>query len=54
MWRPKLDILALETIDILSANWLERLFDEGEVHRVVRRMAKVKFPGPDDFSMESF
>lgn len=34
--------------------WVERPFKEIEVHQVVKRMAKDKVPGPDEFTMALF
>ncbi|KAG7951253.1 hypothetical protein I3843_13G156700 [Carya illinoinensis] len=43
--RPKLDGLSFESIDSQSANGLEREFEEHEVFKVIRSMAKDKAPG---------
>lgn len=37
---PKLGGLAFESIDIPSVNWLERPFENSEMHHVVRGMAR--------------
>lgn len=44
-WRPKLDGLNFDQLDSGVASWLERPFDEEEVHLVVRGMCKDKAPG---------
>lgn len=39
-WRPKFHGLTLKSIDPLSANWLEILFERAEVQSAIRGMAK--------------
>lgn len=41
-WRPKLDGLSFEAIDQSSAAWLERSFEEEEVHQVIKRCLETK------------
>lgn len=41
-------------MDAFSASWLERPFEELEVHRVVCGIKRDKAPGPDGFSMAFF
>ncbi|KAG7967737.1 hypothetical protein I3843_08G114300 [Carya illinoinensis] len=53
-WRPTLDDLAFEAIDQTSRAWLERPFEEEEVHQVIKKMNKDKAPGPDGFTMAFF
>lgn len=49
-WIPKLDRLCFYNIDQFNANWLERSSEEEEILDVVRRMARDKAPGLDDFT----
>jgi predicted aconitase len=37
-WQPKLDSLSFDSIGEAEANWLERVFEEGEVLKVVKAM----------------
>lgn len=53
-WRPNLDDLVFDSLDSLSASWLERPFEENEVYQVVCGMVKDKAPGLDGFSMGFF
>jgi hypothetical protein len=53
-WRPKLDGLDFDSIDVEEASWLERPFEESEVLDVVKGMNSEKAPGPDGFSMAFF
>ncbi|XP_035545176.1 uncharacterized protein LOC118348231 [Juglans regia] len=50
-WRPKLDALNFEAIDLQSVSILERPFVEEEIYKVLSGMAKDKAPGPDGFSI---
>ncbi|KAG6728212.1 hypothetical protein I3842_02G162400 [Carya illinoinensis] len=53
-WRPTVDGLDFDSIEPQVASWLERAFEEDEVHDVIRKMEKDKVPGPDRFSMGFF
>lgn len=53
-WRPKLDGLTFNVIDVLGSQWLGRPFEENEVLYVVRGMVKDKAPGPYGFTMAFF
>lgn len=37
-WQPKLDSLSFDSIGETVANWLESVFEEGEVLKVVKAM----------------
>lgn len=37
-WQPKLDSLSFDSIGEMVANWLESVFEEGEVLKVVKAM----------------
>jgi hypothetical protein len=53
-WRPKLDGLAFDSIDVEEASWAREPFEESEVLEVVKGMNSDKAPGPDGFSMAFF
>lgn len=53
-WWPKLNRLGFESIELQDISWLERPFEEMEVHSLVKSMVKNKAPGPDGFSMVFF
>lgn len=49
-----MDGLIFETIDQQGLGWLERPFEEDEVHKVVQSMVSDKALGSDGFIMEFF
>lgn len=55
---PRFDVLVFglvfESIEPQEVFWLERPFEEMEVHGVVRRMVKDKLPDSNDFCMGFF
>lgn len=53
-WRPKLDGLVFESIEPQDVFWLEKPFEEMEVHGVVRGIRKDKALGFDSFYMGFF
>ncbi|KAF5470977.1 hypothetical protein F2P56_011456 [Juglans regia] len=53
-WRPKINVLAFESIEHQNAIWQERPFEEAKVHEVVKKMVKEKVPRPNGFSMGFF
>lgn len=53
-WRPKLDGLAFDSIEVMEAARQESPFEKREVLEVVKGMNSDKEPGPDDFSMAFF
>jgi hypothetical protein len=53
-WRPKLDDLAFDSIEMVEATRLEGPFDEKEVLEMVKGMNGDKAPGLDGFSMTFF
>ncbi|KAG6695250.1 hypothetical protein I3842_09G087800 [Carya illinoinensis] len=50
-WRPKLDGLFFDSLDSVSANWIERPFEEDEMYQVVCGMRRDKTPGHDGYTM---
>lgn len=53
-WRPKLNDLFFESIDLQSATWLERPFDEDEIYKVISGMVKDKAPIQMAFCWDSY
>jgi hypothetical protein len=53
-WRPKLDGLSFDSIDMEEASWLEHPFEEREVLEVMKCMDIDNALGPDGFSMDFF
>jgi hypothetical protein len=53
-WRPMVDDLSFYSIMGSEAFWLERVFEEEEVRKVVSVMNGNKSFGPDGFSMAFF
>jgi hypothetical protein len=53
-WRPNLDDLEFDMMDVGEASSLESMFEEREVWEVVKEMDKDKAPGPNGFSMAFF
>jgi hypothetical protein len=53
-WQPKLDGLTFDSIGEVEANWLERVFEEGEVFDVVKALNCDEALGPNGFSMAFF
>jgi hypothetical protein len=51
-WRPKLDGLLFNSIDVEEATWLERDFEESEVFEVLKALNQGKAPKP--FSLAFF
>lgn len=49
-----MDYLTFSALDQHCAGWLERSFEEEEVHKVIRSMASNKAPSPDGFTMDFF
>lgn len=47
-------MLAFDLIDQLSADWLEKMFEEDEVLNVLREMDRDKALGPGGFLMAFF
>lgn len=39
-WRPKIDGLSFESIEPHEVSWLERPFEENEIHKVMSVMVK--------------
>jgi hypothetical protein len=54
LWRPKLDGLEFPSLDAGEANWLERPFQEEEVHQPFLNMDGDKAPGLDGFTVAFF
>lgn len=52
--RPGIEGINWVPVDLASASWLERLFDEDEVRQAVFEYDRDKAPGPDGFSMAVF
>jgi hypothetical protein len=48
-WRPKLDGLAFDSIDVEDSTWLERPFEEIEVLEVVKGKHRDKASDPNGF-----
>jgi hypothetical protein len=53
-WRPRLDGLDFNSIEVAEAQFLELPFEEREVLEVVQGLNRDKAPGPDGFSMAFF
>lgn len=48
-WRPNLDGLVFDSLDSITAGWLERPFEGNEVYQVVCGVVKHKGPAQMDF-----
>uniref|UniRef100_A0A2N9GJ10 Reverse transcriptase zinc-binding domain-containing protein n=1 Tax=Fagus sylvatica TaxID=28930 RepID=A0A2N9GJ10_FAGSY len=53
-WRPEVDGIEFDSIDVLDRDMLERPFDGEEVFQVIQNMQGDKAPGPDGFTMAFF
>jgi hypothetical protein len=48
-WRPMVDGISFDSILEVEASWLERVFEEEEVKKVVSKMSGNKASGPMGF-----
>jgi hypothetical protein len=53
-WRPKMDNMEFDRLNVEEASSLEAPFEESEVREVIKGMDRDKAPGPDGFSMAFF
>jgi hypothetical protein len=53
-WRPQLDNLEFDRLNVEEASSLEDPFEEREVWEVIKGMDRDKAPGPDGFTLAFF
>jgi hypothetical protein len=53
-WRPQLDNLEFDSLNVEEASSLEDPFEEREVREVIKGMDRDKAPGPDGFTLAFF
>jgi hypothetical protein len=53
-WRPRLDNLEFDSLNVEEASSLEDPFEERKVREVIKGMDRDKAPGPDSFTLAFF